>query len=202
MMFEDILTSVLPWVEGCPDTVALDHIKKAARGFCARTLVWNYSCRPISATSALATYTVLIGEHEEMVRMLRCEVNGTAYQVPNPTLGRSLVRSLSGHICAVGGNNDFTLSPAPWQDGVQIITDVAVKPTMTATIWPDDLSEHVEAIAAGAVATLCAIPKKEWSDSDAAARKLGEFNDRVGTIAIKTSKGLGRERAGSAVTWY
>lgn len=203
MKFDDFLSSVLPYVTGCPDSLALDHIKKAARGFCARTLVWNYSCRPISATAGLANYTLLIGEHEEVVRVLRCEVNGTEYAVPNAAIGRAATRSMTGNLCTLsGGINDFTLSPAPWDDGLEIIMDVAVKPSMRAEDWPDDLAEHVEAIASGAIATLCAIPKKEWSDDLTSKNEMAKFNDRIGTMAIKVSRGLGKSRHGAAVVWF
>lgn len=203
MKWEQMLPNVLTHAVGCPDQLAVDHLIKAARRFCGSTLVWNYSTPPIEASAGLALYTLQIRPGEELVRMLTCEVNGATYDVPSGMTGRSMQRRKTGNTCVLEGNNDFRLQPAPYMDGHQIITDVAVKPAFERPAeWPDDLEEFIADIAAGAISTLCALPNVTWRDDKVAVDQANRFADRIGTVAFKVSKGFGRSRHGAAITWY
>lgn len=203
MKWADMLIHVLPSVNGCPDELAVDHLVKAARAMCSRSLVWNYSTLPILATAALAKYTLQIGQGQELVRLLSAEVNGALYAVPGASEGRRQQRQKTGQTCVLVGNNDFTLEPAPYLTGHQIITDIAVKPAMADPAdWPDDLEEFVTDLAQGAVGTLCALPKTTWADVDTARMQTGLFNARVGEIAFKVARGFGRSRRGASIRWF
>lgn len=191
MTFDDFLTHVLPYTPGCPDAVAVDHVRKAARAFCSRTLVWNYAANPIAAEAGKANYTLQLGDDQELVRVLLVEVDGTEYEIPSGSRGRQLVRYGGCNVCVMQGAQDFTLAPAPQIDGLEIITDIAVKPSLAGNYWPDDFAEFVPDIAAGAIASLCLIPKVEWSDVATAQVQQSVFNGRIGTVGTKVSKGLG-----------
>lgn len=198
-----MLPNILPYVDGCPDSLAVDHLIKAARKFCSATLVWNYESPPISASAGLGLYTLQIGRGEELVRLISCEVNGASYEVPSGMTGRAMQRKNSGNTCVLLGNNDFTLKPAPYLDGHQIVTDVAVKPAFeNPAEWPDDLEEFIADLSSGAIASLCSLPKTTWNDPDTAAEQGDRFTDRISTVAFKVSKGFGRSRQGAAITWY
>lgn len=203
MKWAQMLPHVLTHAVGCPDALAIDHLIKAARSFCSKTLVWNYTSPPIAATAGLALYTLQIGQGEELVRLLACEVNEAPYEVPSGASGRRMQRRKSGSTCVLVGNNDFTLEPAPYMDGHEIITDVAVKPAFeNPAEWPDDLEEFIADIAAGAISTLCALPGVTWAAEKTAGEQAARFADRISTVAFKVSKGFGRSRHGAAITWY
>lgn len=202
MTYDEFLTHVLPSVGGCPDQLALDHVLKAARTFCARTLVWNYAPPAIVVDVGQANYTLQIPEDQELVRLLFVEVGGTQYAVPDGPAGRRAARQARGHFCSMQGLRDFTLTPVPSIAGAEIITDLAVKPSMTSTAWPDDFAEYVSDIAAGAIATLCLLPRVEWTDAVLAQTQMTIFNARIGTIGMKVSKGLGNTRTSSRVAWF
>lgn len=198
-----MLSHVLPSVNGCPDSLAIDHLIKAARRFCAATLVWNYSTVPILATASQPLYTLQIGEGEELVRLLSCEVNEATYEVPSGMTGRRSQRRHIGNTCVLVGNNDFTLEPAPFQTGHEIITDVAVKPAFeNPAAWPDDLEEYIADLSHGAIASLCALPNTTWRDEKTERDQNGRFADRISTVAFKVTKGFGRSRHGAAIKWY
>ena len=202
MIFDAFLTHVLPSVAGCPDALALDHILKAARTFCARTLVWNYSTPPFVAEVGKANYTLQIPKDQELVRLLLADVGGDEYATPDGTSGRRAARQLSGNYVVMQGLRDFILSPAPSVAGIEVITDVAVKPTMQATDWPDDLGEYVTDIAAGAIATLCLLPRVEWSSKDLAGAQMALFNSRISTVGLKVSHGLSAGRKSARIAWF
>lgn len=203
MQWSDMLSHVLPSVTGCPDQLAIDHLVKAARTFCARTLVWNYSTVPISATAGLATYTLQIGQGTELVRLLGADVDGTLYDVPSGITGRRAQREKQPNTCVMTGNADFRLEPAPHIDGLEIITDVAVKPSLVNPAdWPDDLEDHVSELAYGAIASLCELPNTTWTDDKTAEREGAKFRDRINTVAFKVSKGFGRSRHHAAIQWF
>lgn len=191
MKFDSILPHVLPSVKGCPDALAVDHIIKAARVFCARTLVWQYDTTILSA-AGIARYTLQIEDEQELVRVLLVEVGEQPYSIPSGAEGRRLARRGEGYFCTMVGSQDFVLSPPPGADDLPIVTDIAVKPSFDAVSWPDDFEEYVTDIVHGAVASLCAIPSQDWTDANTAAVQQGLFMGRINTVALKVERGLGR----------
>lgn len=201
MQFTNFLSRVLPFARNCPDALVMDHIIDAARHFCAKTLAWNYSCPTIASAAGIGTYTLQIGANEEVVRVLRVEVDGSEYSVPYGPSARAAVRRGAAGVCVFSGP-DFTLSPAPSMNGLPVIADVAVKPAMSATEWPDDLSDHVTDIAHGAIASLCSIPGADWTNPSVAADQQAAFNQRIAATAMKVSRGMAASRQGSSVRWF
>lgn len=203
MRWEDILPSVLPSVRGCPDSLAIDHIKKAARDFCERTLAWHLTAAPIAASAGLAKYTLQLPEQTELVKLIACEVDGCPRLVPNWLRGSSLQRHHIGPYAVVSGYNDITLSPAP-REGAQIITDVAVKPSMDAYGWDDDLYGFADDVAQGAIATLLEMPAgaATWADANAAALARARFNDRCEDLKMRVAAGLGGSHHRRTVEWF
>lgn len=200
MIWDDFLEHILPSVGGCPDHLAIDHTIKAAREFCSKTLAWNFEAREIPSARDVRLYTLQLGEDQELVRVLRLTVNGTQYEVPTGFKGRA--RDLGGYTATMVGGNDFVLDPAPNQDGLAILTDLAVRPTLAASQWPDDLSEYLTDIVAGAIATLCVLPNKDWTDLQVAAVNRAIFQDRINTVGLVVSRGRGRSRQHSRGAWF
>lgn len=192
MQWEDFLTHVLPYVQGCPDSVAVDHIRKAARIFCAKTLVWNYETDPVETDVGASDYVLQLGAGQDLVRLLAVSVDGREYTVPKAATGRRMRRQGDpSNIAFIRGPNEVVLNPAPWASGLKLLADVAVKPSLDAAEWPDDLAEHVTDIAHGAIATLCLLPRQDWTDANTAVTQQGLFNGRISTVAFKVMKGFG-----------
>lgn len=202
MTFDDFLSHVLPYVDGCPDVTAVDFVRKAAREFCSRTLVWNYEATPIVAQIGIQNYTLQLAPDRELVRLLRLDVDRTQYTVPNATDGRAAQRRGWSNVAVMQGPQDFTITPAPSVEGQQIYTDLAVRPKLDSNYWPDDLGEHVTDIAHGAIAMLCLVPRKEWTDSGTAATQGAQFEDRMNVVGLKVSRARGASRPRSNVGWF
>lgn len=186
-----MLTHVLPYVGGCPESVAVDHLVKAAREFCDRTRVWNYACDPILAEAGKSRYTLQFDAGTELVKVFSITVSDADYPVVPSHRGRPMARLGMGNFATISGPQDFQLSPAPGE-GEPIVADIAVKPTLTNPAdWPDDLAPYVDDIAHGAVATLSLIPRQEWTDIDAAAQHRAMFTDRIYTVSKLLWRGYG-----------
>ncbi len=203
MTWLDFLTHVLPSVEGCPESLAIDHTIKAAREFCDRTLVWNYACDPVLSQAAEGRYTLQLDDGVEMIRALSMSVDGLDYYVPNGAEGRRVIRrqGTRRNMAVFTGPIDFTIDPPPSQAGLKIVADIAVRPAMNCPQWPDDLDEHVTDIAHGAISSLCLLPRQEWSDTKTAGIHRGFFNERMGTVGYKVSRGYGHSRQRAQVVW-
>jgi hypothetical protein len=203
MKWDAILTGVLPYAKGCPDDLAIDHIRKAARQFCERTLAWHLTAAPIVAVDGVSKYTLQLPEQSELVKLIACEVDGCPFLVPNWLRGSSMQRRSSGPYAVISGYNDVTISPTP-KAGASIVTDVAVKPSMDAYEWDDDLAGFADDVAQGALATLLGMPKEAaaWADAQAASRAFTRFNERCDDLKARVAAGLGGTHHRRTVEWF
>lgn len=194
---DDFLPLVVPYVTGCPPQTILQHLLQAWKTFCRRTLAWNYEHTAIPTVAGQAGYTLTLLADTELVKVLGCEVEGGAtYTVQNGALGRKFVREAAGrNVCVLAPPNGLTLYPAPPVSGRDLIIDVAIMPSNTAAVWPATLAEHIEYIAAGAVGTLCAMPKVDWRDIDTAADQRDRFERRINAVYHTAARTLVRQEA-------
>ncbi|HWH83244.1 MAG TPA: hypothetical protein VNU71_13520 [Burkholderiaceae bacterium] len=202
MKLDAFLPSVLPSVPGCPDLLAIDYVRRAAREFAGGTLCWNYTLPVIPAEAGAADYTLQLPDGQELVRVLLVEVDGEPYEVPYGPIARQRLRRGVGGQCVMQGAQDFSLSPAPSIDGTEILTDVAVRPTLASNYWPDDLSEYQNDIAAGAIGMLAMLPKQPWTDDKTAAAQGALFADRKSIVALKIQRAFSNSAQRKRVVWF
>lgn len=195
MIYDEFLTHVLPSVDGCPDATALDAIKKAGREFCARTMCWDSTPSPLVTTAGIDTYGLDLPDDAELVKLLEVVLNGTAIPVETINRGRSMrKRSLNACFAYVEDRADLVLAPAPTLAG-ELWVQMAMKPALAAETFPDELVEYVTDIAHGAIASLCALPRKTWTDLKQSQLHAMLFNARVGVVAMKVANGHARSPA-------
>lgn len=150
------------------------------------------------ASSATANCTLALPADTELVKLLGCEIkDGATYTVQNGALGRKFVREAAGrNVCVLALPNTITIYPAPPVSGRDLVVDVAVMPSNDAAVWPDTMAEHIEYIAAGAVGSLCAMPKSVgWRDIDTAADQRDRFERRINAVYHTTARTLVRAEA-------
>lgn len=192
MKWDDFTPNILPAVPGCPDFLAIDHSIKAAREFCSRTLCWAYDAKPIPTKAGIDLYTLQIEPHQDLVRVLGMKVGDADYE-----MGGEGSRTAS-----MVGNQDFVLDPVPTEDAQLIAMRLAVKPALDAPEWPDDLADYMPDVIQGAIATLCVLPGKDWTDAQTASVARSFFADRINTVGIKVSRGWGRARKTTRGFWF
>jgi hypothetical protein len=189
--WSDFLPQVLPFTPGCPDMLAIDHIRSAAREFAGETGCWNYETAPVLTKAGVAIYPLDLDSQQERVRLIgHAYLDRCRYDVLDGMLGRARARTQSGgRFVYLEGPQDVVVYPPPAVDGQQLVLTLAVRPSAGADTWPDDLGEHVNDIAQGAISTLCRLPKKEWSDRQQAKDAFELFQQAKGTVAWQVATG-------------
>lgn len=193
MKWEDMLPRVQPFVAGCPRDLALRHLIDAARDFASRTRVWQFQATTILTVSGVDSYTFQLGPGQELVALLLCEVDSDDYDIVQGPQGRQRARRGDCRLCIPTGPQDFQLTPVPTQDGLSIITELAVRPDLAGTgKWPDDLDENVTDIVHGALSSLLMVPNSTWHDNAQGAVEAGHFEDRIAAVKAKVDRNYGR----------
>lgn len=191
MTFDEFLSHVLPSVAGCPDSVALDHIIKAARNFCARTLVWNEESEfPALTIIGESVYPLDMDEDQERVKLLAAWIDNVPVRVLDIATGISESKRTGGAFMYLANSLDLTIRPVPSIAGQAIVTHLALKPSLLAVNWPDELAEHVTDIAHGAIASLCRLPRQQWTDRATALDEEIQFNQRIGVVGFNVAAGF------------
>ncbi len=194
MDFSAFLPHVLQYTPGCPESLAIDHIRKAARMFCARTQCWNFEDRLLTGNGQ-DVYPLPVDDDIERVKLTALRVDGTTYTTVDATRGRSWGRDQnSSRFGFLSAPSEITVNPVPRSDDREIFMQLSVKPSLTSTEWPDELAEYIDDIAHGAVSSLAGIPKEAWTDRQVASDHYAMFMQRCSAVSINVARGYQSRR--------
>lgn len=189
---------VLRKVPGAIIPVVDMELRKAAQEFCEKTLCWRDWLDPLTTTGTDLTYDFNVSSDQVVVQLL----NVTLDNKPIDVLSRSQVPAdwrTAGYVgtAAFSMTNRTQFSVIPLQAaGIAIATEVALKPSNTATGVNDDIfGQYKDVIAGGAIGRLHALPGWGVPGSDYAEK----FQEAIARIAIDvfhaSSPGPARVRA-------
>lgn len=197
VQWSQFFVHVQPHLPGCPEIVMREHLRDAAIDFCERSEVWRYEFGPVYTTAGLTTYELGAPRYsavENIVYMFADDsklvrVSDLQYH-PSPNAESGCPTAF-----AVYQDTQVRLYPAP--DAEYALAGVCVlKPTTSAPGVEDFLYEaHARTIACGALASLTAIPHKEWTNLEMAAYYKAKFH-----YATDDAKGRDTRRAGFRVS--
>lgn len=216
---EQFLPMVWPSAPNCPLPIVYDHVRNAAEEFCTRTRTWRYIVTMKTGAApegAGLPYTLpfdlgaglpsivevympempegaVIFELERAHYDRRCEllpvsyVDHTPHEWTSDATPREICQVEPGGFILYGrgtGNLDLTLS-------------LFLKPNSGGPahdlLLPDwMLSSHGRLIADGAIARICALPGKVWTNPDVAAfhgTNFMEGLDRFSTANVRGQQG-------------
>lgn len=206
-VWTDYLPRVLPYVNGCPDDLALQAIHDTAIDFCRRTGAWAVELAQIPTVGGQSDYTLAsylpTNPAAQIVKLLRFYVGAAgsttllddSYRVVSPEIGRKVIRGWSydrvGWISE--DKSTFSVYPTPTDANSYLLLYVSLKPSQAGTGVPSQFFEdYVDDIKAGALARLMNIPNTKWRDPAEAMVQQTSYNDRVGIAANAVSDGLAR----------
>jgi len=161
---------IQPHVPGCPEVVINDHLQIAAENFCKRSAVWRDTFT-FSTEVGVSDYSPPKpgSSRIEDVLMLHCE------SVPLPRTTDAYYSEPASWPqgrptrYALFGDETLRLYATP-DDAYTVEGTLVLMPSANASRVPDFLYEdHLQSITYGAIATLTAIPGKEWTNPDLAA---------------------------------
>lgn len=201
MNWDEFLPHVLPSVVGCPEGLAISHVINAARTFCEGTHALQVELT-LPTVAGQAVYSLGLPDGQERCRTLNVNVDGRDYAVASRTTGRRLARASRGRVATDLGPAALSIDPVPSFSDEPILVELATKPVPGAEECPDDLGPYLTDIAAGAIASLCALPKQDWTDPATTVLQQSIFSDRIATVGHQVSQGHGRSRQTPAITMY
>lgn len=209
MTYDDFLPYVAPSVNACPTIVALHHIRLAAIDFCRRSLVWRERLDTLVADGFSTSYALPIDDQVEVAKLLDIEVkDGPTSRPQEATLidsiaGRDIVRHGCTELTAWTDNRrTLNVWPAPRSEA-EIDVLVALKPSLTSFSFSDEVfAQHAQDIAGGALSTLYAMPKCDWSDPGMAQVKKLAFDSRISTVAQAATRGNVRRQRSLAERFF
>lgn len=139
----------------------------------------------------------------EVVRLLSVTVNGEPVTLVEGSRGVQLVRRSSPEDFAFTRDRKMVyIHPAP-PLGASIEIEAALKPTLAAVEFPDDLFDHyAQDIARGAMATLMLLPKQDWTDLGLGAVHQESFDERISTVAAQVARGFARVRSATVAHYF
>lgn len=201
MTFEDheFTARVLPYVPGAAPQTIRYHLIQSAREFCRKTMAWVFEHPPITTVAGQAAYTLTPPAGTEIVRVEWCEISdGPAYVPANGSLGRKRTRAGASNTAALTFPSGLVLTPAPYINGGSLVVDLVLCPDQSGDVqWPAELDGEAGTVAAGAIASLCAMPKTDWTDLTTAGIQAALFKARTETLyhrAYAASSTRGRSR--------
>jgi len=169
---------VQPYLPGCPEVVMRGHIRDAAIDFCERSEVWRYTFGPETTEDGERDYLIPVLSGALLENLTAFYLDGeeiprvsdlyTSVPPSHPT-GKPLSYSLL---------SDQMVRFYPTPDGAYAFSGTAVlKPSLSSRAMENFIFEtHGRHIACGAIASLAAIPEKEWSNLDLAAVYAAKFH--------------------------
>lgn len=181
---------VLPYVSGAPSLMVDQALRDAAREFCRESRAWVEQAAAVTGDGTTRQRSFVFASGSELVEVRRATVAGedmtilSSRQMPADWQEDTPdAAALHDTLVVLNSQAAYVLYPIP-ADGAEIIIYQALMPTMTATGVGDVIfTEYGEQMAKGAIARLCSMPKKPWSDVDAAALAAAAFERGIHSAA-------------------
>lgn len=194
VLYTDLFPEVLEHCPQCPDDFVMRHLQRVAQGFCEETRAWQQSLAAIPSVAGQADYTIDPPTNAEVTLVLWVNVGAHRYEVRSGANARSMAREQRGSRVVVVSGLQATLLPAPSQDDVDIVFDVALRPVFVSEFTaaleiPQQIEEHAGVIAKGAASTLLAIPGHPWSNPVQSGYLGAQFLEYKKRIAAKVGIG-------------
>lgn len=187
--FNELYDFILPYLPGAEPGIVDFHIRRTLREFFKRTTVWRETFE-FDTVDATSTYS-LQPTTGVVASVLRVDIdNRYAPPVPeekrDPRANPGVPHGWYGLLPQV-----ITLYPTPSR-----VVPVRVEAAITLPVAGGDLTypdavhaEHAEAIAAGVVGAMMAMPGKPWSQRDAALTYSRIFGSAVRDVRGKLRDG-------------
>lgn len=194
---------VLPELAGAvAQSMVLHAIRQAARDFCMRSFVWRVDQGPMAVAANANEYDWEPPTNTEAVRPMQ------VWLEKRPLVAKTAneLSEMYGDFMRKDGAPQYFVSDRPdklvivpkptgiYTDGLTAKLAIMPSPAATGmeTIYA---TRYRDAIAAGAKARIFRMPRKPWTDKQAASDYQAMFDAAVNTAQLEASRGFGGARA-------
>jgi hypothetical protein len=173
---------VLPNVIGCPVPVMDHHVRLAAIDFCNKTRFHEAECEGASLYKGVITAEADAGL--EIVSVSTVHVDGERLANKTKQTGLSMLNAGStDRFYVVLWDGEIAINPIP-QTEVPVRVVATFRPTQTATVISDVLTEWMDDIASGAIARIAALPGQAFSNPEISGYHMQKFNEAVKSAKV------------------
>tara|TARA_R100000734_G_C3318660_1_gene113055 strand:+ start:858 stop:1535 length:678 start_codon:yes stop_codon:yes gene_type:complete len=182
--FDSLITEVLPYVPGCPDSLIETNLRSATIELCEKSKAFTFDLDPLNSISGEYEYEFDQPSGTDVHQILWMTYDGNDLDPISP---RSLElnypdwrdRSGTPTVFLQKTSDSFWLVPVP-NSNKEILINVALKPTRTTNNIDTEFSNtYRDGIIYGAVYRLLRMPSKQWTDPVAAADYFNLFQAEV-----------------------
>ncbi len=184
--FSSLVKEVLPYVPNCPDTLIESNLRSATIELCERSKAYVYDLDPITTISGVYEYEFDQPTGTDVHQILWMTYDGDDL---DPTSPRSLElnypdwrnKTALPQVYLQKSPDTFWVVPVPGSTITNgLLLSVALKPSRTSNNISTDFSnDYRDGIIYGALYRLLRIPRRDWSDPQAAGDYLSLFNQEV-----------------------
>jgi len=194
--YESLLPEILPMVPGCPDALAIQHIRSSVIELCEKASVYQQELDAISTVANMYEYEFDAPLSTSVHKIVWGVLSGDSLEpVTSGMLEQRIPnwRNQTGSPEYIIKNNltTFWIAPVPSASTANsLIVRVALKPTYTSTSCDDTImSDYRDTIINGAVGRLLRMPAKEWSDVSSASVYFGFYNEGITSAEQRGRRG-------------
>jgi hypothetical protein len=193
MLYADILPYVLPHVPACPNAMAEQCIRLSAIELFRRANLWwnEFALTSVADQAGYSLGTPSgIAELAEAKKIDSVVLDGREVSpAPIGYVTESLDGGSSRDLAYTQDLRTVMFSPAPTASGLAIKVRAWLVPSSTSTQIPDaPATQHIETIAAGALARVLVLPQP-WKDPGMAGVYLERFDRGVSRAANSAARG-------------
>lgn len=178
MIWSDLYHHILPHVPGCPEPLVEDEVRRTAIRFCRDTHLWEEELMSVYPVHGVARYQLTLPDETEVLSLVK------AVQRKKPEDdGTQLWPSVN-----VFGLLHFVPPPKPDDGKVEI--RAILMPSRNATGMPDRIGlDYDRAMIHGTVASLQAIPGRDWSNPNMVAWHGALYTEAVSEAWVRRATG-------------
>mgnify|MGYP003121760861 CR=1 len=188
--FDSLITEILPYVPGCPDSLIETNLRSATIELCEKSKAYTFDLDPLNSISGEYEYEFDQPSGTAVHQILWMTYDGNDLDPISP---RSLElnypdwrdRSGTPTVYLQKTSDSFWLVPTP-NSSKEILINVALKPTRTTNSIDTEFSNtYRDGIVYGTIYRLLRIPSKQWTDPVAAADYFNLFQAEVSDAELR-----------------
>ncbi len=189
MQWSDFGPYVMPHVTGCPEPVLVQHARLATIEWCRRTQCWVEWLDDLVTDGVTSEVEIDPSSNRLANKVKTVLVDGKEWDLVDPDYGISLeLEDTQDKFCYTDTGQTLIINPLQ-EAGIVVRVRASLTPTRTATVFDDALSDYLQDIAEGVIASIQRIPGQPFSNPADAAFHEEVFRNRIKTIAIKVGRG-------------
>lgn len=190
MNIDELLPLLRPYVSGCPLPIMREELRRAARRFFERSLVWREEVY-LGFGAGMTNASIKLKAGQTLVSVIRAQLTDDTEPLSPAPAGMNWLSTERNKPQVYSSDKAGFLSLFPLQaTNVTCKVKIAVKPEIGSAIIPDVEGDmYAEQIADGAAASILSMPDAEWYNPAQADYHTSKFERGISEARSKVEMG-------------